>query len=161
MAEIVVNLWAIYDASVGFIYALSGRAYGVDGTDSEKLAILRSLSGTDYVTAKRYELPPRFALVFQDGTRKVGLAPVSVVHDPDAQLFEDMFKNLERELPPLTRLEGYEAVNVRQHVPQDPLCIVTIVYEDEAGNSRPILSAHDRAWMKEQEISRGRIPADA
>jgi hypothetical protein len=52
--ELVFNLWAIYDMGVGFVYALAGKAYSANGSDADKLDVLKSLAATDYITAKRY-----------------------------------------------------------------------------------------------------------
>lgn len=154
--ELVVNLWAIYDASVGYVYALSGRAYAVEGTDEHKLAVLKSLARTDYVTAKRYQVPSRFAIHYPDGDIQQGFAPMVAVTDPNAQLFEEMFKNIESELPDVFARSSAELQKIKQVLPADPLCIVTTLYEDEHCNIRPITTQEDRVWLMDQERSRGR-----
>lgn len=100
-SELVLNLWAIYDASSGFVYALSGKAYSLSGTDDQKLAILKTLSATDYVTVKRYEIPKRFAVNFADGSRREGITFLNAVEDPSGILFEEMFEKIESEFPPI------------------------------------------------------------
>lgn len=154
--ELVVNLWAVYDASVGYVYALAGRAYAVEGTDERKLAVLKSLAHTDYVTARRYTVPSRFAIHYPDGDIQPGFAPVAAVTDPNAQLFEEMFKNIESELPDVFAAPSAEPQRVKQVLPPNPLCIVTLLHEDEQCNIRPIISADDREWLVKQERARGR-----
>ena len=154
-SELIFNLWAIYDSSSGFVYALSGKAYSATGSDTEKLNILRSLAATDYITAKRYKVPDRFAVHYTDGTTQTGVAYLNVVHDPNAQLFEEMFKNLENDLPSLPNFSDSDANEIKQVLPTDPLCITTILYENTNGNIRPIISDEDREWVAQQEQLRG------
>lgn len=150
--ELVLNLWAIYDGTTGYIYGLAGKAYSVLGSDEQKLAVLQALSMTDYVTAKRYRVPDKFTLSFTDGSTQKGMAPVSAMNNPDMQLFEDLFLNIQRDLPPIPRFsaEGFEAE--AQLLPKDPLCVTTLLYEDMAGNIRPIVTEEDRYWFRQQEL---------
>lgn len=154
--ELIFNLWAIYDATSGFVYGLAGKAYCASGGDSDKLSVLKYLSATDYVTAKRYKLPSRFRVSYTGGTFKTGVTFLNAVNDPNAQLFEEIFKNLETELPPLHDFSEAEYKGVKQKVPDDPLCVVTILYEDERGIIRPIITEEDKQWVAHQEQLRGR-----
>lgn len=154
--ELIINLWAFYDASAGLVYGLAGRVYNALGTDSDKLAILKQLSVSDYITAKRYELPKRFQVSYADGTVKTGVANLNVVNDPNAQMFEDMFKNLEADLPPLPDFSIDDYRETKQKIPTDPLCVVTVLYEDEQGHMRPIVTEEDKQWVTRQEELRGR-----
>lgn len=152
--ELIVNLWAIYDANSGFIYALSGRAYNCSGTDEQKLALLKQLSTADYVNAKRYEVPERFSVSYTDGTVTRKVTYLNAVYDPNAQLFEDIFRNIEAELPDVLVYSVSGTNHIKQKLPDDPLCVTTILYEDESGNVRPIISDEDREWIAQQEAFR-------
>lgn len=152
-AELVLNLWAIYDANSGFVYALSGKAYYLGGTDEEKLIILQKLSVNDYITAKRYELPDRFSVKYSDGTVQRKVANFNIVADPNAQLFEDIFKNIEVDLPDINTFHALGCTPAKQKVPTNPLCVTTILYEDEFGNIRPIISQEDREWLLRQKAA--------
>ena len=155
-AEFVVNLWAIYDAGTGLVYALSGRAYLASGTENEKLALLQQRAATDYVTAKRYEVPDRFQVSFSDGTVQKKVARLNAVSDPDAQLFDEMFRNIESELPSLGNPSMPRDRSVAPKLPMNPLCVTTVLYEDNAGNIRPIITDDDRRWVAAQERAHGR-----
>jgi len=155
-AELVVNLWAIYDSGTGLIYSLSGRAYYASGTEAEKLALLRSLSATDYITAKRYEVPDRFQVSYADGTVQRKVTTLNAVSDPNAQLFEEMFTNIESELPPIPEFSATGDQSIPQKLPNNPVCVVTVLYEDEYGNIRPIVTDNDRKWVAAQEKAHGR-----
>lgn len=156
MAELIINLWAVYDAGTGLVYGLAGRAYSVEGTDQQKLTLLRALARTDHVTVKRYALPGRFTVSFADGTEQAGVTTLRAVMDSNAGLFEDMFANVENELSPLMDLRGAEVTSIKQKIPSDPLCVVTTLYEDEYGNITPVATDEDRAWVRQQERLRGR-----
>lgn len=146
-AELIFNLWAIYDAVTGTVYGLSGKAYNVAGTDSQKLAFLKAAAGTDYITATRFKVPERFGIVYPDGQEQTGVTYLNAVQDPNSQLFEDIFKNIEAELPPIPDFSGPDLAGIKQKAPKDPLCVVTILYEDEVGNIRPIITDEDREWI--------------
>lgn len=159
-SELVVNLWAIYDVGSGFVYALAGRAYRLAGAEDEKFAVLRHLSATDYLTARRHNVPERFQVLYDDGTSRKGVAPLHLVRDSDFVLFQELFSTLEEELPLLPDFSGDEPRTLGQKLPDAPLCLVTIVYEDDSGNTRPIVTDEDKLWAHEVEASLGRrLPA--
>jgi len=150
-AELIINLWALYDASTGTVYALAGRAYNIAGTDKAKLDFLKMAARTDYVTAKRYRVPDRFCIVFPDGQEHRCVTYLNAVSDPNAQLFEQIFKNIEADLPPLPRFSGEDVSYVSQRISDDPLCVTTVLYEDGAGNIRPVVTDEDRAWIEQHQ----------
>lgn len=156
MDELIVNLWAAYDAETGLVYALSGKVYLASGNDQEKLNLLRVLSRTDHLTAKRYQVPSRFEVRFPNGAVKKNVTWLNAIYDPNANLFEDMFRILESDLPPLTSISNGELVQARQNLPENPLCIVTTLYEDEKGKVSSISTDADREWVRVQESLRGR-----
>ena len=156
MTELIVNLWALYDADTGLVYGLSGKVYNVSGDEQFKLDVLKSLARTDYVTAKRYQIPSRFEVIATDGSIKKNVTHLNAIGDPNAVIFEDMFLNIESELPPQLVMQGNELVEIKQFLSDDPLCVVTTLYEDEYGNITPIVTDSDREWIREQERSRGR-----
>jgi hypothetical protein len=151
-SEFVVNLWAVYDAGTGLVYALSGRAYLASGTDNEKLAFLQQRAATDHATAKRHEVPGRFQVSFSDGTVQKKVAKLSAVSDPNAQLFEELFRNIESELAAQTTTAMVGAPKLAMN----PLCVTTVLYEDDDGSIRPIITNDDREWVAAQERARGR-----
>ena len=75
---------------------------------------------------------------------------------PTSGLFEEMFKNIESELPPIPDFSTPDGRFVPQKLPPDPLSVVTTLYEDDAGNIRPIITDEDRRWVKQEEKARGR-----
>lgn len=152
--ELVVNVWAILDAGTEVIYCVAGRIYAMRGTDAEKLAVLRTLSATDHLIAKRHPLPDRFCLITPDGRKRPRTTLVSALRDPNAQLFEELFQYLEQELPPRMELSAGVPRPVRLTLPADPLCVTTVLYEDGQGRVRPIITDADKAWLQAQRQSR-------
>ena len=139
-SELVVNLWAIYDSSTGFVYSVAGKVYNTFGSDKEKLLLLKSLSATDYITAKRYPLPERFVVSFTDGTTKAGVTSLNVIYDLNAQVFEEVFKAIELELPSIPNYSSLTCDYTQLKLPENPLCVTTFLYEDEFGRIRPIIT---------------------
>ena len=149
--ELIINLWAYYDSESKMIYALAGRAYSLAGTDKEKLSLLKALSKTDYITAKKYEVPSRFVVTFPDGSEQKKVTFMSAVYDPNSQLFEEMFINIENELPLTSDTSATEYKETKQKLAMDPLCVTTVLYEDQLGLIRPLITEEDRAWITAQE----------
>jgi len=131
--ELVFNLWAFADKDTGYVYSVSGRAYRLAGDEASKLATLKSLAFTDFNTARRLRLSDRFKVA--DGNETMErLAPPAFVNDPVAQFFEEVFIELEKELPPILHMHDGEITGIKQTIPTDPLSVRTIIYEDSEGN---------------------------
>jgi len=146
--ELTANLWAFLDSGTGLVYALAGRAYFLSGDDSEKLSTLKELSRYDFQSATRVPVPERFGVYYPDGTSKSGITTPRAVNDPDSQLFEELFEQLEKALPPLPDFLTRQVK--QQKFCNDPLSARTIVFEDEAGNCRAIVTDEDYQWLAEQ-----------
>ena len=58
-AEICLNTWFFVD-STGMVIRIAAKAYALKGTDEEKLAILKSLAGTDHLSATHGRIPKRY-----------------------------------------------------------------------------------------------------
>lgn len=146
--ELVVCLWAFLDSGLRLIYALAGRVYCLTGDDESKLQTLRELSRFDFRSVGRLPVPKRFVLSFPDGSERRGFVPPQAVFDPNATLFEDLIKELERQMPPISDFVRNTAI--RQVLPDDPLGVRTIVFEDGRGNCRAIVDEEDKAWLLER-----------
>jgi hypothetical protein len=40
---------------------------------------------------------------------------------------------------------------IQQIIPNDPLCVITVLYEDETGKIRTIITDEDREWVTQHE----------
>ena len=93
-------------------------------------------------------VPDRITLQYADGTKKSGLTTTQAVRDPNSLLFEEVFTELENALPPIP--DFLSGQTKEQKFSNEPLCARTIVFEDEVGNCRAIVTDEDRQWLAEQ-----------
>ncbi len=144
--ELTANLWAFLDSSTGLIYAVAGRAYQLTGNDEEKLATLRVLSRHDFRCATRSGLGDRFKVTYPSGETKSGVTSPKAMNDPNSMLFEEVLNQIEAALPRITDFE--RGVTIKQKFSEQPLCVQTIVFEDDAGACRAIVTAEDKQWLQ-------------
>lgn len=78
--EVVLNLWA-YSTEDGYIMRLAGKAYVLHGTDAEKLAMLRTLSATDFLCTPWHKVPENFTMTRLDGRTMTGVSHCSELSD--------------------------------------------------------------------------------
>jgi len=139
--EVVLNLWAYVDEA-GYILRLAGKSYVMEGDDDEKLAVLRALSRTDFLSAAWCKVPPNFEILEPNGQRITGVATASMLSDPisHSHLFSTLLQDLANSLPDQLRSHdgGYE--QFRLNLPQDPLCVTTVVMEYDDGSLVPMVS---------------------
>lgn len=139
--EVVLNLWAYVDEG-GYIPRLAGKSYVMDGNDEEKLALLRALSRTDFLSAELCKVPVNFTITNPDGEAITGIATTSVLSDPisHSHLFSQLLEKLADSLPQQLRscADGYE--QFRLELPQDPLCVTTVIMEYDDGRLIPMVS---------------------
>lgn len=140
--EVIVNLWYFVDAESGYTYGLAGRAYAVVGTEENKFDLLRRLAPTDYVMAKQFPVPENFQLVSSEGELK-GVTGASEYELRHSNLFEEVFRALEKEIPERIEWVKGERVEKRLTVPQQPLCLFTPLIEDESG-MHPRITLHPK-----------------
>jgi len=75
---------------------------------------------------------------------------LNAVYDDNAMIFNELFDLLEADLPALPDFTAAEFTWVKQVLPADPVCVVTVLYEDASGLIRPIIDDEDRRWVSEQ-----------
>ncbi len=138
--EIILNLWYVFD-DTGMIYSLRARAYVQSGSDEEKLAFLQRLAGIDYLIARPFPIPERYHTTITEGKVRKKM-PVMLVQALEthggpvtaADLFDEAFKEIEKDLPAQTALS----------IPEDPLICLTGLRADKAGNIRPQIDGQVR-----------------
>ena len=131
-AEISLNCWYFTD-DTGVVLRLAAKAYALTGTDEEKLAVLKSLSATDHLTATHAKVPGRFE-IGMDGQTFRGAVPAMVMEQNALPYFDDLIGKVAGELP-----KSIHAVNdePRQFLPKlvEPfLWVSTCVYEAQDGS---------------------------
>jgi hypothetical protein len=130
-AEIAINCWYFFDDQ-GLVLRLAAKAYALTGTDSDKLSALRTLAGSDYLTAAQSRVPEGY--VTDLGGRKLqGCIPVNVLQMDPVPVFEEMFKKIEEELPDLIRVSGAYHETFQPKLCEPFLWVSTSVYESPDG----------------------------
>jgi hypothetical protein len=130
-AEVCLNLWYFVEAT-GLVFRLAAKAYALRGTEEEKLAALRQLSGTDHLTATQGFVPKRFVSTLGKETI-AGAIPAPVIHDNHSTIFGPLMDQVEAELPKQIHVVEGEYREFTMKLPRAPLCVTTSVYETESG----------------------------
>lgn len=139
--EVVFNVWAYSDAD-GFVLRVAGKAYVMDGDDDSKLALLRQLAVSDFLSASWEKVPEGFSMRGDKGRTMKGVAHASLLSDPSAHwtLFGPLIERLEKEIPEQVRNVDGEYQVFRLSLPQAPLTITTLIFEHEDGRLVPMIS---------------------
>ncbi len=115
----------------------------MDGDDEEKLALLRALSRTDFLSAEWCQVPANFEIINPDGQTMAGIATASMLSDPitHSHIFSQLLEKLANALPQQLRAcaDGYEQFGLE--LPQDPLCVTTVIMEYDDGRLIPMVSS--------------------
>ena len=140
-SEVVINLWA-YSGEDGTILRLAGKSYVMQGSDAEKLALLRQLAATDFLSAPWDKVPANFTIQDTDLGVMKGVAQASMIGDPyyHQNLFGPLIETLARSIPEQVRSVDGEYQTFRLDIPQEPLCVSTLVMETEDGSLVPMVS---------------------
>lgn len=138
--EVVLNLWAYAD-DAGLIMRVAGKTYVMQGSDADKLSLLRALSATDFMSAQWDNVPKRFNISGPDGREMSGVATVSNFSDPHEHslLFGPLIEKLAKSIPEQVASYGGEYKKIRLDLPQNPLMISTIVIEYDDGRLVPVI----------------------
>jgi hypothetical protein len=135
--EVIVNLWYYVDENKEFIFSLAGRGYIADGTDEEKIELLKKLSTTDYPNAICRFVPNRYKVHYA-GKTQAGIAPVSELDNPSTQLFEEIYQGIEADMERLANLQHLPLDGLK--IPENPLFVMTALYRDDYGEVQPYVS---------------------
>lgn len=66
----------------GNILRQAGKTYVMDGSDESKLALLRTLAGSDFLSAVWDKVPANFKMNGPDGREMRGVAHASMLSNP-------------------------------------------------------------------------------
>lgn len=144
LPEVCLNLWWYLDESSQLVYRLAGRAYALEGTEETKCRILQQLAATDFYTAPTFPVPEHFAVHRSSGDIQ-GAAPPASVSLMRAELFDHVFRALEKKLPTQVRFSGDEPEFFRLSIPDNPLSVITCIKEYPDGRFIPVLQSHPPA----------------
>jgi hypothetical protein len=136
-SELALNLWAYLDQGMGVVYALAGKVYALTGSEEEKLSLLQKLASTDHTSVTRQSVPKNFQMKIGDETLE-GIVDAGTLKENMRQVFEELIRSIEAELPPIPNFETNE--HTPQRIGQGYLSYLTFLLEDDSGKSTPITS---------------------
>ncbi len=127
-SELCINLWYCFDYESGFVHAITGRGYFLNGTDDQKTAMLKVLASSDYLNAKWQPVPERYQLklVHTPTNETTSFSGIILATDIDIlgmDLFEDIFKTIESVNQAYLPIKNLGTVKV----PDEPLYVITPV----------------------------------
>lgn len=140
-AEVVINLWA-YAGEDGTILRLAGKSYVMQGTDADKLTLLRQLAATDFLSTPWHKVPSNFTIQHTEFGEIKGAAQTSLIGNPyyHQELFGPLIEGLAKSLPEQVQSINGEYRKFRLEMPQEPLYVSTLVMENEDGSLIPMVS---------------------
>jgi hypothetical protein len=62
------------------------------------------------------------------------------------------FDELDKTLPLLLNLNHQNMNATKQKIPQNPLYVLTQIFEEENGNLHPIITPEDQRWLEEKRF---------
>jgi hypothetical protein len=130
-AEICLNTWFFVD-STGMVIRIASKAYALKGTDEEKLAILKSLAGTDHLSATHGRIPKRYVTTV-DGQEMAGSIPAAALQSDPLPVFDDLFTEIEKSLPQLYRTVNDEYEPFKLQLTEPFLWVMTSIFESNDG----------------------------
>ena len=138
--EVVANLW-VYSDEAGNVARVAGKAYVLDGSETEKLALLRQLAATDFLCAEWIPIPESFGVISPSGER-LRYAQLSVLSDEYSKsiLVGPLLEKLAESLPKQLRQVGEEYVPFVMEMPDAPLTVLTVVVEHADGQLVPMVN---------------------
>lgn len=138
--EVVANLW-VYADEAGYIARVAGKAYVLDGTDREKLDLLRRLAATDFLCAEWMAIPENFGVIEPNGER-LRYAQLSILSDEYAKsvLVGPLLEKLATSVPKQLREVNGEYRSFTLQMPEAPLTVLTVVVEYPDGRLVPMIN---------------------
>jgi hypothetical protein len=99
-------------------------------------------AATDFLSAPWHKVPANFTIEHTDFGVMMGAAQASMIGDPHyhQNLFGPLIETLARSIPEQVRSVDGEYQTFRLDIPQEPLCVSTIVMETEDGSLVPMVS---------------------
>lgn len=130
-AEICLNTWFFVD-STGMVIRIAAKAYALKGSDEEKLAVLKSLAGTDHLSAAQGRIPERYVTTVE-GQEMAGSIPAAALQSEPLPVFDDLFTEIEKSLPQLYRTVDDQYEPFRLQLTEPFLWVMTSIFESNDG----------------------------
>lgn len=154
MEEYVFNIWFIIDIGTDLSSHCIIRPYNLKGSDEEKLKVLHTLAETDYKSGNRTHFSERCEVAYSNITAK-GYAHISVINTVFENYLEFFVQEAEKLLPPqikFTYTAKDESQIIKQVLPQNPLYILTFLFENEYGEMKPYTTEENKNWIQSEKL---------
>lgn len=154
MPELVFNIWFLVDMVSGSSQYYFFRVYGMEGTDSEKLALLRTLAEHDYLPCERLAIPSKHQIVNFRTNENIQGIPFAHLDWAFEQDLEAFLQEAEAKLPPIFHFNhdsGQHYIS-KQTLGKSPLFVRTIIYENEKGEMRPYTTQENQQWADLEQL---------
>jgi len=127
--EVVAYLW-VYADEAGDVSRVAGKAYVLDGSDRQKLDVLRRPAITDFLSTEWMPITESFGVVGPDGER-LRCAQLSVLSHEYSKLalVGPLLKNLASSVPKQLHEVNDEYRRFKLQIPELPLTVLTVVIE--------------------------------
>lgn len=138
--EVVANIW-VYTDEVGYFGRIAGKAYVLDGSDRDKLDMLRRLAATDFLSAEWMPIPNNFGVIGPDGER-LSYAQLSMLANEETKSFlvGPLLEKLASSVPEQLKEVSGEYRRFQMHMPEVPLTVLTVVIEYPDGRLVPMVN---------------------
>lgn len=127
-SELCINLWFCFNKETGFVDAIAGRGYFLNGSDEQKTAALKILASSDFKNVVWQTIPNRYQTKIVRSVNSESKSFSGIVHSSDIDilgldLFEEVFKKIESVNQIYIPIKNTGAVKV----PDEPLYVITPV----------------------------------
>lgn len=153
MEEFVFNIWFIVDIGTNLSTHCIIRPYNMVGNDEEKQKVLNSLAETDYKSGDRIHYSDKMNAIYGNSQALEGYGHLSVIKDYFELNFEFFVRKAEELLPLQFRFEGDgkgKNETIKQTLPQNPLFVLTFLFENDYGEMKPYTTAKNIAWIESE-----------
>ena len=128
------------------------------GNDKEKLKVLNSLAETDYKSGERIHFSKHVDTIYGNGQVAKECLHVSSIKSHFEIENEYFIQQAEKQLPVLIRFEGDGNGRneiIKQTLPQSPLYVLTLLFENDYGEMRPYTITENIDWIESERLRLG------
>ncbi|MDD3320078.1 MAG: hypothetical protein PHS59_01405 [Paludibacter sp.] len=155
MEEFLFNIWFIVDIGTNLSTHCYIRPYNLSGDDEEKLKVLHILAETDFKSCERISFSEKMNAIYGNGQALEGYGHISVIKNYFELNFEFFVRKAEEQLPVLVKFEGDgngKNETIKQTLPESPLFVMTMLFENEYGEMKPYTSNENITWIELEKI---------
>jgi hypothetical protein len=140
--ELVANVWPVFDGATRLVLRYFARAYAINAPDDIISSTLLALAPTDYLLARPFPIPQRFAVASPYGEIR-GCLTLSDFHEYQSELLAPAFAALERDFAQLQGVavspESDQPTGIGRmpRFPAEPYVLFTALLETPDGRLLP------------------------